>query len=469
MKRVLYIFLLFSHICKAQDLQSFLSTSSFYSKEGAYLETSLSFSANTLALKKIGDVYSGNIDVNISIFQDTNLVFSDHYILNSPNFDSMYDNNIFFFDQKRILLEDGAYLLQIELFDLLVGKKYLHEENITINYNDYKVSLSDIQFIDYYTDAKEENILNKSGYYLSPFVSNFYPKEIDTLIYYFETYNTHLLKDKRYMLKSYVEVFDSYSPLFDFNKKIRKQSSTIESNILMFNITSLPTGNYNLVTEIRDINNQLIDTKKIFFQRSNHLNSYSKIEDLSILSINGTFVEDISNQDSMRIFIDFLYPIASTQENTFLENQLKYDNINLMQKFFFNFWKERNPLNPEDAWYNYYKEVKKVNKEFKNMHVEGYLTDRGRVYLQYGPPNSRNQVKNASATYPYEIWHYYKIKRQSNKKFVFVNSDLATNEYRLEYSNVYGEVTNSEWRDRIEQDQNPTFGDDFNNNYINPR
>ena len=50
-----------------------------------------------------------------------------------------------------------------------------------------------------------------------------------------------------------------------------------------------------------------------------------------------------------------------------------------------------------------------------------------------------------------------------------LDSDLATNEYKLEYSNVQGEVSNSEWRDRIEQDNNPTFGDDFNNNYINPK
>ena len=58
---------------------------------------------------------------------------------------------------------------------------------------------------------------------------------------------------------------------------------------------------------------------------------------------------------------------------------------------------------------------------------------------------------------------------QTDKKFVFINSDFATNEYRLEYSNVNGEVSNSEWRDNIEQNINPTFGDDFNNNYMNPR
>ena len=140
-----------------------------------------------------------------------------------------------------------------------------------------------------------------------------------------------------------------------------------------------------------------------------------------------------------------------------------------MQKFFYNLWKNRNSLNPELAWDEYYQKVKSVNNDFKNFKIPGYLTDRGRVYLQYGAPNSIHSVENASSTYPYEIWHYYKLNNQSNKKFVFVNADFATNEYRLEYSNVNGEVSNAEWRDKIEQDNVPTFGDDFNNNYINPR
>ena len=89
--------------------------------------------------------------------------------------------------------------------------------------------------------------------------------------------------------------------------------------------------------------------------------------------------------------------------------------------------------------------------------------------MQYGAPNSRHEVENATSTVPYEIWHYYKLNNQVDKKFVFVNSNFSLNEYKLVYSNVDGEVSNSEWRDKIEQDLNPTLGDDFNNNYINPR
>ena len=89
--------------------------------------------------------------------------------------------------------------------------------------------------------------------------------------------------------------------------------------------------------------------------------------------------------------------------------------------------------------------------------------------MQYGAPNSRHKVDNSSANLPYEIWHYYKLQTQSDCKFVFVNEHLGIQDYKLTYSNVEGEVSNQEWRDRLEQGNNPTFGDDFINNYINPR
>ena len=161
--------------------------------------------------------------------------------------------------------------------------------------------------------------------------------------------------------------------------------------------------------------------------------------------------------------------ISTILENIFAENQERYNDLLLMQKFFLNFWKGRNNFTPDQEWQKYHKVVKSVNKEFRNGKLPGYKTDRGRVYLQYGAPNSRHKVENSSANLPYEIWHYYKLQKQSDCKFVFVNEHLGIQDYKLTYSNVEGEVSNQEWRDRLEQVDNPTFGDDFINNYINPR
>jgi len=48
-------------------------------------------------------------------------------------------------------------------------------------------------------------------------------------------------------------------------------------------------------------------------------------------------------------------------------------------------------------------------------------TDRGRVYLKYGPPNIISRKLYEPSSYPYEIWHYYVLgDNQRNKNSFFI-------------------------------------------------
>ena len=475
MKKVLFI-LCFYYVLNinAQDLRAYLTSASFSSIEGSYIETYLAFDANTLYLEKNEGHYIGEINISVSIkdLSTKNEVINQKYVLKSPKFNKKELNNLFFIDQNRYLLKPSNYDITVQYFDLNsneVVKMIEHQFKI----DDYTVtSLSDIQLIDDYYKNDSNSTFSKSGYDLTPYVSNFYPSHINKLTFYFEEYNLEKIGSGKYILNTFIETYQTKKPLNDFNKLKRKfyvkDSLTNCSNLLSFDITSLPTGNYNLVCEIRDKKNNVISSKKVFFQRSNSFSNFS-LQDMSAVSILGTFVEEFNDKKQMAKFIDYLYPIYTPEENIFAQNQLEKNDLMLMQKFFYNFWKSRDPINPQIAWESYLAKVKSVNNDFKNFKIAGYLTDRGRVYLQYGPPNSRHEVRNASSSYPYEIWHYYKLNNQSDRKFVFVNSDFATDEYRLVYSNVNGEVTNQEWSNRIKQSSIPSFGDDFNNNYINPR
>jgi len=469
MKKILLCFLLISSVLSSQDIKSYITNATFNSQEGAFVELYIAFDANSLSLVPSNNSYFAKIDVNIEIKNDDIIVYSDHYILNSPLFDLQIDNDVFFFDQQRVLLNEGKYHISVSVFDIAnVEKVNVYSDSISINYTE-QLSISDIQLISDYKIDTIESQFSKSGMLMTPFVSNYYPQNISDLSFYFEVYNSKNISNNRYVLNSYIETFDRNIPLFDFNKLQRKTSEDFAVNLLSFDITNLATGNYNLVCEIKDINNQSLIKKKIFFQRSNSFSGFKNNNDIYAVSTIGTFAKFITDKEQLKLFIDYLYPISTPDENIFAQNQIKNDDVDLMQKYFYNFWKTRDPVNPDLAWNEYHNKVKSVNSDFKNFRIQGYLTDRGRVYLQYGAPNSMHKVENASSTYPYEIWHYYKLNNQSNKKFVFVNADFATNEYRLEYSNVYGEVSNSEWYDKINYDNKPTFGDDFNNNYINPR
>ena len=117
-----------------------------------------------------------------------------------------------------------------------------------------------------------------------------------------------------------------------------------------------------------------------------------------------------------------------------------------MQKYFLNFWTDRNPVDPEGAWNEYKMRVTQANNEFKSMRIKGYKTDRGRVYLKYGKPNVITPSYNEPAAYPYEIWHYYELQGQRDKKFVFYSRDMVTNDFQLIHSNMLGEIANFRWQ-----------------------
>jgi hypothetical protein len=114
--------------------------------------------------------------------------------------------------------------------------------------------------------------------------------------------------------------------------------------------------------------------------------------------------------------------------------------------------------------------------------MPGYATDRGRVYLQYGPPNTMSDHYAEPSAYPYEIWHYYKLGSQSNRKFVFYNPDLVSNDFVLLHSDAQGELPNSRWEmdlhkrdtqsndfDKESKDGGLFYGNQAKDNFKNPR
>jgi hypothetical protein len=106
--------------------------------------------------------------------------------------------------------------------------------------------------------------------------------------------------------------------------------------------------------------------------------------------------------------------------------------------------------------------VEKVNANYSNNLRKGYDTDRGRVYLQYGAPNTISPNLFEPNTYPYEIWHYYVLKDhlhadQSNSKFVFANTEQGDKEYKLIHSDARNEITNVRWNYDLHKRSNATI------------
>ena len=82
---------------------------------------------------------------------------------------------------------------------------------------------------------------------------------------------------------------------------------------------------------------------------------------------------------------------------------------------------------------------------YASVQRESWETDRGRVYIIYGPPDDIETVLLQGEQVPYETWYYY---QGGNESFVF--ADLSgTGQFEQVYSSVEGEVSYSNWRDMI--------------------
>lgn len=476
----------------AKNLKAMLAYKTFYSAEsGPYIETYLSVAGNTVEFtKNASGKFQGAIEVTLVFKSEGTIKHADKYNLLSPETDKPENVDFNFLDQQRIQLPNGKYSLEISIADknaAVEQKPFKTAQAFTVEYYPNIIGISDIELVDSFKKSETTSSaqLVKNGYEIIPFVDNFYPEDIDKLKFYAEIYNTSkVLAADPYLLSYHIETNENKRILESFRGFSKRESSPVGVLLSEFPITDLPSGNYNLVVEVRNKQNEILAFKEVYFQRSNGNKALAANSDnIRSIDVSNTFVAAYTNKDTLADYISSLQPISNAFETTFEGNQLKIADVKLMQQFLYDFWARRNPGNPEQAWINYNNEVKKVNAEFKTLTKRGYETDRGRVYLQYGPPNKMHREYNEPSAYPYEIWQYYKVNNQSNRKFVFYNPDLVTNDFTLIHSDATGETQDGNWQMVIHKRDtqindigrdyqiNPrgSFGNNVDKNYDNPQ
>ncbi|NOY77835.1 MAG: GWxTD domain-containing protein [Calditrichaeota bacterium] len=111
--------------------------------------------------------------------------------------------------------------------------------------------------------------------------------------------------------------------------------------------------------------------------------------------------------------------------------RLKHAPPEQQKELFKKFWEKRNPLpdSPTNPLLEeFYRRVQFANENFSSSGAPGWQTDRGRIYIIYGPPDDiyRNDANLFSNEPPYIIWTYNNLRL----RFVFVD-ELNIGDYRL--------------------------------------
>jgi GWxTD domain-containing protein len=481
------LFCLYTNVFAKQKPTAYCYFNSFFSPQGQpYLETYVSFIGSTFTLQKQQNkTYCSKVELEISILQNNLSVAGGKYLITGPsNADSTKPQN--FIDIKRFELNNGSYRIQFKIKDVLdsLAKIITASDTFTINFSNNKINFSGIELVESYTPSTNHNLLTKSGYELIPYVSNFYPENFNQLTFYAEIYNTdkQCVNDEVLVVRSSLQSYQTGAQILPFASFFKTTPKPVVVVLNSLNIKELASGNYYLVIELINKNQQVLAQQKLFFQRFNPLQS-DNVQDLSTINLEKTFVEEITNPDSLREYIRSLRPIANQLEENFITKEVNKASLETMQRFFLSFWSTRNSVNPEQAWHNYKRKLEIVDAMFKTSIKKGYATDRGRVYLKYGEPNQMSRFDNEPSSYPYEIWQYYTMEQKNNRnnrKFIFYNPDLVTNDYILIHSDAIGETRDDRWQVRLQKRNNAInnfdvekgndhFGSKVQDIYSNPR
>ncbi len=93
------------------------------------------------------------------------------------------------------------------------------------------------------------------------------------------------------------------------------------------------------------------------------------------------------------------------------------------EELFKKLWKYRDPT-PDTAvnelMNEYYKRVAYSNMHFESF-LDGWETDRGMIYIIFGPPDEIDRYLLQQRQEPYETWQYYRIQ----ESFTFVGDNFG--------------------------------------------
>jgi len=434
---------------KANGLEAYVSYGIYKLPEGKpYVETYLAVTGQSVKWKRENNKLLSNVEITLSLWKDTTIVSFSKEILKQQADSVAGAKTLNLVYEKRLQApSNGKYTLKIKLHDLNdTLAPYYTGTIITIDFPADSTVISSIMPVMSFSKAEKTGSLTKSGYDLIPYIFDFYPTKITNFTFYAEIYPGGKLKTgDPFLLVYYLMNHESGKIIPKYKKYKRMQAATVNVALNTLDISNLPSGNFDFIMEIRDAKNQLLTTQYYFFQREN-TDIQMSLSDIASVNITKSFAERITDKDTLELIIRSMFPISSELEKQFAESLISKGETYPMQQYILNFWEQRNPVNPEEPFRKYMEEVAKVEKTYSTLIDHGFETDRGRVYLQYGPPNTIAKNYNEPSAYPYEIWHYYKLANQSNRKFVFYNPTLSNNSFSLLHSDALGEPNDYQWR-----------------------
>ena len=432
----------FMDLCKFQDIPSKKTITEIY----------FSVDGTSIVNKKLEDgYYHASVIIDWSILEltdvDSQFVRGNKLVLDWPKghwpsdtSESSIKKSLFY--MQKLDLPAGEYLLQAiveDQYSAVSTKTMAIYEFVVDEIKEGEFAFSDIKWIA--SELPRDGRITRDDFL--PLVTNDAFINADSIVFLQEIYNIdRLINDKRFFIRS--RIYKGDDLLYNYDKISPKTPLSINAHKQKFYIRDLKSNTYYLQVEVVNDKNIPIKTyRKKFFVYNSRIEM--EMENFS----RQTDIFNEYSEEQLDYYLKTLSYFATTQELNFISALKDYD----QKKNYLYSFLEKRKNNPNqkvlNLWQGHLAALKYVNTNYKSALREGWETDRGRVFLQYGIPNDIQRFPAERGLVPYEKWYYDRLGVQTNVIFVFFDQDLASNEYPLLHSSKYGEISNPRWQSQL--------------------
>gem|GEM_PF-5963104 len=333
-------------------------------------------------------------------------------------------------DSFALLLNPGTYTLKLRVSGVKKGVRHEFERQIVAPVE--RPLLSDILLatqieVDTTGKATEQyNAYLKDGLLITPNPSGCFIGATSLVYFYCQLQNQETVTSNIHME---LQIIDAQENLV---KKLpdKDLNTTGRGRIYVgaFSTGGLKEGSYVL----RSVATQKKKSgEKVVGRRDKHFSVTAKKTSAA------TYAEINEYIDFNEVQLDSVFRLMRYLVTNKTKNYFTSLSATGKKNFLHEYWKQQDPVpaTPENEFRNEYeRRLDHSNKQFSMGWtadaVEGWLTDRGRIFTKFGEPNERLQRPNEYGSPPWELWKFYNtgysylfIDRNDNELFdlVFTN------------------------------------------------
>jgi GWxTD domain-containing protein len=416
----------------------------FGDEKQGYLEIYYGVPQSILSYVKSGDQYIGAVAMRFQVHSDTGLVSSKDWKIQHAIADSTeMTNGKVLLGVDAVGLPFGEYTISLTAFDINdASRKDSIAAPIAIRETVRdRESLSDIELCSSIQQStnKESNFF-KNTLEVIPNASRLYGSGLPILYYYAEAYNL-LQPGADSSFTVHASVIDALGKEASVSKKTKRRLYDSSVEVGTINVSGFKGGSYTLRVSVEGSAGNVLATsaKRFFVYKPGEIAEHADVPAISDVSTSEYAV--MKDAEIEQEFEYVRYIITDAERRQFQ----RLTDLKAKQSFLYEFWKRRDPdpsTSRNEAKEDYMQRVNYTIQSLSTNFRKGWRTDRGRVYIVYGPPDEIERSPNSSESNPYEIWSYHAL--QGGVVFAFVDRN-GLGDYTLVHSTHRNELRDDNW------------------------